>query len=918
MRPLKLTMSAFGPYAGTCVLELDRLGEEGLYLITGDTGAGKTTIFDAISFALYGEPSGETRQAKAFRSKYAGPHTPTFVELDFLCGGKRYTIRRNPAYDRPKRRGEGATFQTPDASLACPDGRLVTSPRAVDPAVRELLGVDREQFARIAMLAQGEFQKLLLADTGARMEIFRRIFDTGRYARLQARLKEQAREAREEFERQSRDIKGQLTRVACPEGQEDGSALEALRAGALPDAEVLPLLDDLLARDGETRKKLEQEKNDLEVQLTALAGDIARGEEGEKLRAVLEQAQAELDKLLPLLERAKEDAAGAAETEAEETALRERAAALSARLGEYDELERLVREKSGAEAGLDRRETDLKRAETGHIRRRESLERDKGRLDALRSAPEEAVKAQAALDALEQTAAKTASLKQDFQKLERDRRAYELAQEKYLAAAAESRRLDERHRVLRGAYLDAQAGVLAQRLEPGRPCPVCGSVDHPCPAPLPQSVPGEAELKRAETEARRAKDAESSASGEAKRLGGGLEEAERGLFRRAAELLPELAGPAALEARQAALDLELESARESLRQAGQRRRELEDLNRSVPWQERELEELAAALAEKRKQTALARQDLEARSAQIAALRTRLDYAGREDAQKAAAGWTAQAEGLRSTREQAWARVQKLEQERSALESAVRTCREQLQEGGPPGLPALRGRQKALSERVRALETALRELYVRLSANGGAASALRRLYPALARAQDRLILLNTLSQTANGELNGKEKIKLEAYVQAACFDRVLVRANTRLMVMSGGQYELRRQRSSAGRQSQSGLELEAVDHYNGTTRDVRTLSGGETFQASLSLALGLADEVQSSAGGVRLDAMFVDEGFGSLDQDALRQALDALGRLADSHRLVGIISHVGELKERIDRQIVVKKDRAGGSRAEIIC
>lgn len=915
MRPLKLTMSAFGPYAGECVLELDKLGTEGLYLITGDTGAGKTTIFDAVSFALYGEPSGEVRQAKALRSKYAGPRTPTYVELDFLCGGKRYTVRRNPAYDRPKQRGEGTTFQSPDASLACPDGRLVTSPRAVDLAVRDLLGVDREQFTRIAMLAQGEFQKLLLADTGERMEIFRRIFDTGRYARLQARLKEQAREAREEFDRQSRDIRGQLARVAA--GQEDGSDLESLRAGTLPDAEVLPLLDGLLVRDGETRKKLEREKTDLEARLTVLAGDIARGEEGEKLRAVLTKNRAALERLDLALEQARRTDALACGTGEEETALRERAAALSAKLGEYGELEKLVREKAGVEAGLGRKEADLNQAEAERARRREALERDRGRREALQSAPAETVKAQAALDALEQTAAKAAALKKDFQKLARDRRDYELAQEKYLRTAEEARRLDEIHRTLRGAYLDAQAGVLARRLEPGQPCPVCGSTDHPRPAPLPQSVPGEAELKRVEAEARRAKDAETAASGEAKRLGGGLAEAERSLMRRAAELLPELTGPAALEERQAALALELEDAREALRQAGLRRRELEELNGSVPRRERELEEMVSALEEKRRQAALARQDIEAKSAQIAALRAGLDYAGREDAQKAVTGWTMRAEGLKAAREQARARLQKLEQERSALESAVRTCQGQLRED--IDLPGLRKRQQELSGRVRALEEALREVHIRLSVNVGIASALRRLYPALDRAQDRLILLNTLSQTANGELNGKEKIKLEAYVQAACFDRVLSRANIRLMVMSGGQYELRRQRASAGRQGQSGLELEAVDHYNGTTRDVRTLSGGETFQASLSLALGLADEVQSSAaGGVRLDTMFVDEGFGSLDQEALLQALNALGRLAESHRLVGIISHVGELKERIDRQIVVKKDRAGGSRAEIIC
>ena len=916
MRPLKLTMSAFGPYAGECVLELDKLGEEGLYLVTGDTGAGKTTIFDAIAFALYGQPSGEVREARSLRSKYAEPRTPTFVELEFLCGGKRYTVRRNPAYDRPKQRGEGATFQNPDASLVYPDGRLAVSPRVVDPAIRELLGVDREQFGRIAMLAQGEFQKLLLADTRDRMEIFRHIFDTGRYARLQTRLKEQARQAREELDLCERDIKGQLARVSWPPDRA-GTA----QAGTLPDAETLPLLDALLERDREEQTGLEREKAALEEQLSGLTGDIARGEENEKLRAALLRNQAELEKLEPVLEQARQTAARNRETAGEEDALREKAAALAAKLEEYSRLETLEQARAGTEAALDRQVEALLQERERSGLRREALERARVRREALGAAPEEAVKARNAVAELEQTAEKVAALKRDFQALARDRRAYAQAQEQYRQAAETAEGLDKAHREIRRAYLDAQAGVLAQRLVPGQPCPVCGGLDHPNPTPLPRSAPSEAELKRAEAEAKRARAVESAASGEAQRLGGGLEEAERGLLRRAEELLPELgaaAGPEALDARQAALAGELDGAREALRQADSRRRELETLSRAIPQQERETEQAAAALAEAEKRIALQKQELESTQAQIDTLRSGLEFVSKKEAQEAMQGCTARAENLKAVRAKAEAGLQSLEQERSGLERAVSTCGEQLREGDAPDLDALRGQAAALTARVRALEGALRELHTRLGTNGGIAGALRKLYPEAEAARHRVMVLNTLSQTANGELSGREKIKLEAYVQAAYFDRVLARANTRLMVMSGGQYELHRRQGDTGRQSQSGLDLEVVDHYNGTRRDVRTLSGGETFQASLSLALGLADEVRSAAvRGVELDSMFVDEGFGTLDPEALRQALDALGQLTESHRLVGIISHVNELRERIDKQIVVRKDRSGGSRAEIV-
>lgn len=918
MRPLKLTMSAFGPYAGECVLALDRLGETGLYLITGDTGAGKTTIFDAIAFALYGEASGDTRQAKTFRSKYAGAGTPTFVELDFLCGGERYTVRRSPGYERPKQRGEGTIFQNPDATLVC-GAQLVTGPRAVDAAVRDLLGVDREQFTSIVMLAQGEFQKLLLADTGGRMEIFRRIFGTGRYEKLQSRLKEQARQAREKFDQKNREIRGQLARVASPLGDDTlAGKVEAARTGALPDAETLPLLAELLERDGEEQKKLEAEKAAAEQKLTGLTGDIARGEEGEKLRAALRKNEAALQELAPALERARCAAGQAQETAEGENALRGKAAALSAKLGEYDRLEELEKGKRALEASLGRREEKLQLEEAEQVRRRELLERNRQRRTALQAAPEEAAKAQAALVELEQTAERLAELRQGFQTLAEGRRACQRAQENYLRAAAEAGRLDERYRALRRAYLDAQAGVLARRLEPGQPCPVCGSTDHPRPASLPQSAPGEAELKRVEKQAVEARRAESAASGEAQRLGGGLEEAERGLRQRASELLPELAEatPEAVDSRRAALAPALAAARDALRQAGERQKEREKLDGLIPRQERETEAGADRLAEEKKQIALLRQDMQGKAEQISTLRAGLEYGGRGEALGAAADWTTQAENLKAARERAAAALAELEREQSGLERAVRTCREQLRDAPAPDLDALRSRRAELSAQAREMEAALRALYTRLEVNGGIAQALDALYPALDKAQDRLVLLNSLSQTANGELGGREKIKLEAFVQGAYFDRVLARANTRFMVMSRGQYELRRRDSGLGRQSQSGLDLEVVDHYNGSTRDVRTLSGGETFQASLSLALGLADEVQSSAvKGVQLDTMFVDEGFGSLDQEALGQALDALGRLTQN-RLVGLISHVGELRERIDRQIVVKKDRAGGSRAEI--
>lgn len=466
MRPIKLILSAFGPYAGRVELPLDRLGQSGLYLITGDTGAGKTTIFDAITFALYGEASGGSREPSMLRSKYADPATPTEVTLTFVYAGREYTVRRSPEYTRPARRGAGLVAQAAEAELTCPDGRVITRLREVNQALCGILGVNRQQFSQIAMIAQGDFLRLLLADTRDRQAIFREIFKTGRYQTLQERLKAESAALRQQCDALRRSVEQSLGRVRDAAGQPlDG----------LPPEDALARTETLLAAD------------------------------------------------------------------------REQDAALA------------------------------------------------------------------------------------------DRRA-----------------------------------ELADRRE---------------------------------------------------------------------QLRLRLAGNAAAR-----------------------------------------DEAGAAL------TQLTR--LEARW-----------------------GW-----------------------------------------------------------------------------------------------------LRALADTAGGSLSGREKVMLETYVQTAYFDRIVARANTRFMVMSAGQYELQRCRTADNNRSQSGLELEVVDHYNGTVRSVRTLSGGESFLASLALALGLSDEVQSSAGGIRLDTMFVDEGFGSLDEQALQQALQALASLTGGNRLIGLISHVAELKDRIDRQIVITKQRAGGSTA----
>ncbi len=921
MRPLILKLSAFGPYAGKTVLHLDRLGEGGLYLITGDTGAGKTTLFDAITYALYGEASGDTRDdPRAFRSKYALPETPTYVELTFLCRGKEYTVRRNPEYLRPARRGEGFTLQRSDAQLVGP-GLAVTKVREVDAAVRDLLGLDREQFTQVAMIAQGDFLKLLLAPTDQRIEIFRRIFDTGRYEAVQRRLREDTAALRRECDTLSAGIRQYAGGIACPEDSPLWPEVQAARAAQLPPGETLDLLERLIEADSTARRETEMRRADLRREIEALAARQAVGEARRRDQAALDKAQVALSALGPRRESAKKALADAAAREPEAEDASAKAAALTGQLPQYDSLDSLRRESARAAKDLarGRQEEAQQRGELEELRQR--LERDRRELQSLSAAGAEAEKARNDAAALEKTAQELAALKEDVKALERQRQTYEDAAEAYRGKAGEADRLAGIWRDMNRAFLDGQAGILASRLEEGQPCPVCGSLHHPSPAVPQRDVPGEAALERAKAETESAQRSAEAASRKAGELKGALASREERLAERLAALLGPLeaaALPEALERRRREQDEAWAAARAREREARKRERRAQALHQSVPEGERALQTKSAALAEMGATLSALTERAAALDRQAEEQAARLGFASRDQAKSAVAAWNRRAQTIRDQRRRAQEALGAIEREQAAAQGQIGTLQKRLGEGQDVDLAALAAQMDALREEQRELEDNAQALHTRLDRNRDTLASLRRSGQALADRERRLQWLDALSRTANGTLAGREKIMLETYVQMTCFDRILKRANLRFLVMSSGQYELRRRVSAENNRSQSGLELDVADHYNGTVRPVNTLSGGESFLASLALALGLADEIQSSAGGVQLDTMFVDEGFGTLDESALQLALRALAELGQGRRLVGIISHVSELKDRIDKQIVVRKDAAGGSRAEIIC
>ena len=1241
MKPEKLIISAFGPYAAETEVDFTKLGDGGLYLITGDTGAGKTTIFDAITFALFGEASGAVREAGMFQSKYAKAGTPTFVELTFLSHGKRYRVRRNPEYVRPKERGQGVTTQAARAELYFYDGRQpVTKTGEVTRAVEQILGFNYGQFTQIAMIAQGDFQKLLLADTAERGKIFRQLFHTELFSDLQNRLREEKNACDADYREIRRSIAQSLDGADCSgepdleerlselrevkfEGQVE-AGLELLKAltdrgnGRLKNLDArLEELDgqireraaylEKVRQNGKRKKELEERKKEREQflpVLQAVAGaweeakrsgdavpeldrviqectewerqyggleqdqsrlanlDRSREEEAGGLECLLKR-QAELDQEL-LAEKREIRSLSEADGERErllgrQTGLQNRRNGLEGKFSQWKEvrerlagnrerLSRLLEQEAGERERKGVLEQSLLEMEGAEAREqamvheaercteqrrkldlldrgiRDGKERLRRAEDSWKQAGGQWKAAQADQSALKEMGKRLhetelslaawkqeelrlterlASVKQFYGRMEKlDAMFQELerAQKEYEQAAAVHGRVQEDLGIMEQLFYDAQAGLLARNLTEGEKCPVCGSVHHPEPARLLTGAPEKPELDRKKKEADRVRQAMIEASAAAMQGGLRLREEEESLRGEAGELFDmaiscedrewrtffQSRAAAEIKAAETALDagkeqagamiqlleqksrVEQENARlettlPELQKAEERAREtvtaaetalsgLRDQRKSfleelgLPDNGEAFEELSRRCREKtdallkaREETARYRRLREERLE----LQKRLEAVQRELAEKQqeeSAGMgrlealedQIQAElelpgteaGLKSGKamenelEELDAALSKIQAElevnrkkllrREQLEKAAEEterlsgdCQKQAgdkrlllarMDAERAGLlgsieekkavlgaltreenrrreEAAREKKRAVSEQTAEAERAylecmqkdagLREAITALEgqtdpmvteSEADAAEALgqkerereeareertrqyaeyennRRIYDAVLKSRDamvkaerRYIWVKALSDTANGNLVQKHKIELETYVQMAYFDRILRKANVRLMTMTGGQYELVRKKDQDTRQGKVGLDLNVTDHYNGSQRSVKTLSGGESFMASLSLALGLSDEIQARAGGIQLDAMFVDEGFGSLDEEALNQAVKVLNGLAGGNRMVGIISHVAELKERIDRKIVVKKDRiggGGGSRIEV--
>ena len=919
MRPIKLIMSAFGPYAGRTEVDFEKLGTSGLYLITGDTGAGKTTIFDAIAFALFGEASGDLRESSMLRSKYADLDTPTEVELKFLYGGKEYTVNRIPEHERRSKKGGGVTVQKAEAVLTFPDGKVISKIKDVNTAITEILGVDRNQFSQIAMIAQGDFRKLLIADTKERQEIFRKIFKTDRYRILQDRIKSEYSLVKNEYDAAQRSVSQFIGGIQCDEN--DVLSIEASKAksGEMTVEDVIELIENILENDKKAESETVGKLGVTEKKLEAVTGILAKSDELLKAQAELDISEKTYSRMTAEFEEIKRSLEIEKAKKPEQERLAKQIAVIEAEIPKYDELNVKREEAETLSKQIQSGKKELERYIEAAKKISDELENMKEEQKALANAGEQKEKLFREKEQLEARKTALENLIGKLTGLEALNNSLKTAQNSYLAAEGKAESAKSVYEMNYKAFLDEQAGILAENLANGVPCPVCGSTDHPKLARKSAAAPTEADVDASKSEFDKAQNYAAELSRKAGEIKGEVNAQSEAAEKLISELIGECGITQASEKAKGSiaeteealkkLDIQIASEEKNAKRKAQ-------LDEMIPVSEGRIKKAEEVTANQKQDISALSASLSEKEKQLKSLAESLKFESKPTALTQKSALENALSSMREALENAEKSFSESEKSLTELAGRIKQLKKQLSDSEAVDREAAEAEKSVLLLEKSALSKLQKDIGVRIAVNTECLNNIKKKSDELIEIEKKKISLNALNNTANGNISGKEKIMLETYIQMTYFDRIITRANSRLMKMSGGQYELKRSESADSNRSQSGLDLSVIDHYNGTERSVKTLSGGESFKASLSLALGLSDEIQSSAGGIRLDTMFVDEGFGSLDPESLSQAFGALADLSNGNRLVGIISHVAELKEKVDKQIIITKEKTGGSKIEI--
>ncbi len=869
MKPLKLILSAFGPYAIETPVDFTRFGEDGIFLIAGDTGAGKTTIFDAISFALYGEASGgkERRKSKSFRSDYASPRTETFVELTFRHKKETWRIRRNPEYERLKKSSDGTTTQTANAKLTNVDtGEEIEGLTDVNAKVYELLGLTQDQFTQTVMIAQGDFLKILNASSDDRKALFQKLFNTSVYADLQGKLKEMNGACNKEKEELDRRITIAAGKIDPEPDFAERDNIAFYKTDAKYADLLLECLTHLIERERAASIQATEEKTAAAEQSEALIKAIADGRAVNADFEAMGQAEADLALLLN-----------------QQSAMDD----LTDRLSRARKAQGLMTD----EALMSKNTADIQEQQKALEDANEALTNAEKALPGAKATQEEAGSHAKEADDMLASSRQLSDCIPVLKDLEKKQKALDRQKQLMAELKKASDQADQTYAAAKEGYYRSQAGLLAVELEDGKPCPVCGALSHPQPAQLTDESVTKEEMEEADRRHREAADA--------------LHEADNALTTFQTQVDKD-------KGRLREMEIQADETEQHLKQrigeletrAEQLRRAIDESRKAYANLTIQIEKSRATVEEGQKRLDALLETAERLGKQF---RDHLGAAGFEDEQAYRLAKMPEKDINDAER-----KLKQYGEQKASLTDRVAGLREKLAGKERIDLSGLEQQRQDWKTKKDTAEIAEAGLTKKLALHEDALKEIREARRQQNRREEHWAVIRDLYNCCAGITGGSLRAKLtfEAYVQQYYFKQVVAAANKRLTVLTDGLFTLRCKEEARDRVRQSGLDLDVLDRGTGQWRDVSTLSGGESFLASLALALGLSDVVQAQSGAIRMDAMFIDEGFGTLDDNALRNSLQVLADLADGKRLIGIISHVHDLEERIEKQIVVSKTLKG--------
>ena len=891
MKPLKLTMSAFGPYKDKVELDFTKIGNEGIFLITGDTGAGKTTIFDGISFALYGETSGTTRTISSIRSNFALPETETFVELEFIHKNIKYKIKRVPLYKKLKKNGTGFTKSLADATLEY-ENQIVTGISNVNQKVEEILSINSKQFKQISMLAQGEFIKVLHSESKERTEIFRKIFDTYLYDLITQKLgeklknkKEQLQESKNSFTTNKNNIYWSDTFKEQEIIKEDNFTQEYIE-------ELFNLIEKQILENEKEYGNSNQKIKSLDEKQKQLKEKIRKQEEENKKIETYQKNEKEKEILKNNEQQIKEDKELLNKNNKIISIIKPIEEKLNVNKKDYDYLikelktvDSKILEASSYEKEIDNKKQTIKQIKTTHEKYLNNLKE----LEILKE--------------------KEISIKKIILEL-KEKEQYII---KYENIFKEYQEKNNNYINEEDMFFKNQAGIIATKLEENKPCPVCGSKVHPNVAKSPTNILTKEHLDNLKNELNTIEKKKND-----------IKEKLTSINTKIETLLSNIES---LKIEN--IELEYEQLQKNILicekdievnnkefhklyfEINNKEIKIQEFDYNIFNEEFEInnkkihDELIGNKVKKEqldKQITNKEKEIESINKEYEQEIIKLGFLNINDYKE------------KTLNENECAIIERKINDYNnkliEINTKIEILKKELNSYTIVDLTDLKLELSNIEKDILTEKKFNDNANINLTNNKRIKNILNNTKDELFKNIEDFTIYDNLYRISNGTMPGKRKIEFEQYVQATYFEMVLYEANKRLANMTDNRYILVRKEESDKISDKLGLELEVIDNYNGKRRDVKSLSGGESFKASLSLALGLSDVIQSYSGGVVIDTLFIDEGFGSLDIESRQQAIDTLTNLSNNNKLIGIISHVTELKEKIERKIIITKTKDG--------